>query len=161
MLSTPPAFILSQDQTLIKSLSLRTNLASFKKFCLFPSLSESLQILLFLGRTFHVLFVSEFSLGQLLVRLEFSGLFYCSVIKVLCSHLNCFISESSFSLSHLYVIVNKFFIFLKTFMFFIFLNLSVAFIQQLLYITSFTRVCQAFFIKFRFRLLIYILIYIQ
>ena len=117
MLSTPPAFILSQDQTLIKSLSLRTNLASFKKFCLFPSSSESLQILLFLGRTFHVLFVSEFSLGQLLVRLEFSGLFYCSVIKVLCSHLNCFISESLFSLSHLHVIVNKFFYFFETFMF--------------------------------------------
>ena len=78
MLSTPPAFILSQDQTLIKSLipSELLWLLVLKKF----------SFSVYLVKRF--MFVSEIFLDSLSRNhfknpLEFSGLFYCSVIKEL------------------------------------------------------------------------------
>ena len=86
VLSTPPAFILSQDQTLMlydcfifgQNQLLANFFREFKSDSpisrfLFPKLCFTV-----LGRSFEFSFVSfRFTL------LEFSGLYYCSVIKVL------------------------------------------------------------------------------
>ena len=78
VLSTPPAFILSQDQTLIKSLIPSELLWLLKRS------SFVLRCL----PCFKVMFVSEIFLdsssrNHFKNPLEFSGLFYCSVIKEL------------------------------------------------------------------------------
>ena len=63
MLSTPPAFILSQDQTLIKSLSLRTTLASNKEVLSFSVACLSSSLLLVKLHLFHCLHLREHVLG--------------------------------------------------------------------------------------------------
>ena len=71
MLGTPPAFILSQDQTLLFNLWFRSTLVNLSRFyCL-------------LG-----LFPSSFRISETVPLnnsfLEFSGLHYCLFVKVLC-----------------------------------------------------------------------------
>ena len=75
VLSTPPAFILSQDQTLIKSL--------IPSELLWPLLKRSFRSPFTLFQGFcSFLNILRFSKQKPLRNpLEFSGLFYCSVIK--------------------------------------------------------------------------------
>ena len=79
MLGTPPAFILSQDQTLMF------------KFVR----SKSVWLILPFYCCFRFLF-SEISLRTFLFCLEFSGLHYCLFVKVLLFLLEVFPEELSF-----------------------------------------------------------------
>ena len=77
MLSTPPAFILSQDQTLVKNLILLMQV----KFKFVPGprkLLAFLSLLLFFRLTFKCLF------WIILFDRIFRDVVYCSIIKVLC-----------------------------------------------------------------------------
>ena len=91
VLSTPPAFILSQDQTLVKSVCFQSRITT----------SNSFLTLLFLV---HLLDVRlNFSLQK------FSGVNSCHLLfNYQCSFvlLSC---DSSFRLSHLFELVNNFF----------------------------------------------------
>ena len=89
MLSTPPAFILSQDQTLkLKCLTRLQKFAwqsvdfvnaNYPRFCLcvFHFGKSEFQ------RNFRILMHSK-CIFQKFIYFEFSGLFHCSIIKVLC-----------------------------------------------------------------------------
>ena len=71
MLGTPPAFILSQDQTLLFNLWFRSTLVNLSRFyCLLGSFPSSFRI------SETVPLNNSF--------LEFSGLHYCLFVKVLC-----------------------------------------------------------------------------
>ena len=78
MLSTPPAFILSQDQTLIKSLipSELLWLLVLKKFSFSVYLVKRFMFV-------SEIFLDSSSRNHFKNPLEFSGLFYCSVFKEL------------------------------------------------------------------------------
>ena len=101
MLSTPPAFILSQDQTLVKNVCIRVRIAW--QFC---------SCLLFWFDIFRCPFLKN-------LFKEFSGfVVYCSVINVLfVVAVSC---DSSYIISKCFMFVNNFF---KLF-FVAFLNLS-------------------------------------
>ena len=92
VLSTPPAFILSQDQTLKLKCLIRSRLLAW----------------LIIPVCFSLLFKEQFVLQicSLNILLEFSRLSYCSVINVLCC-----LSDSLFSLTHSFEFV-KYFLFL-------------------------------------------------
>ena len=93
VLSTPPAFILSQDQTLIiKVFHLKSDKSGFRNFTV-SRFSCSLNFFL----------PSRPQSG--LSGLEFSGMHYCSVIKDLCRHF----AATSDILSLLLFHVNNFF----------------------------------------------------
>ena len=126
VLSTPPAFILSQDQTLMFFRSLLP--------VSFPLASSDFfqSVLLFLGRSFYrslcslkSLF-SGFSSSEAFFRLlpwfslcfEFSGLHYCLFVKVLCFRFPfrsaASLSGNSDRVSYVSRFVNSFFYFFLT-----------------------------------------------
>ena len=117
MLGTPPAFILSQDQTLMFKCLI------YSSFCLANPRFTLLGIRFW---SKHVLIIENLFLrcdSHLL--LEFSGLFYCSIIKLLSSVPACF-WLTLFCVSEIYIITLfrscqhfflSFFIFLQTLVF--------------------------------------------
>ena len=98
MLSTPPAFILSQDQTLmLKCLSCQ--MSSGITVCLSCSISRTCSL--------------NNSWISYEILMESSGLHYCLFVKVL----RCLSRDSLFNISQPSALVNNFFIFLKQFCF--------------------------------------------
>ena len=122
MLSTPPAFILSQDQTLVKSVCTQSRIAW--QFCC---------CLLFWFDIFRCPFLKN-------LFKEFSGfVVYCSVINVLfVVAVSC---DSFYIISKCFMFVNNFF---KLFFVAFFESLK----QQLWYIIIYLLVCQQLFWSF-------------
>ena len=102
MLSTPPAFILSQDQTLKKCVCSKFNINSLAYISLFTVLKD-LSIVLWMCLSLQAVSFKEFS------RIVY--VFHCSVIKVLICPLS---RDSLFTISQLFLFVNNFFIFFKS-----------------------------------------------
>ena len=102
VLSTPPAFILSQDQTLKLKCLILSELLAWLIILWF--ISEPLNSLLFKER-----FVLQ--ICSLNILLEFSRLSYCSVIKVLRRPVRVPHRDSLFSLPNFKAFVNYFFIY--------------------------------------------------
>ena len=124
MLSTPPAFILSQDQTLVKNVCIRVRIAWQFCFCL-----------LFWFDIFRCPFLKN-------LFKEFSGfVVYCSVINVLfVVAVSC---DSFYIISKCFMFVNNFFK-----LFFV-LHLKLSFlIHQLVYNNIRFPECQALFSTF-------------
>ena len=126
MLSTPPAFILSQDQTLMLKVDSRSgllSLANYPKPSLLGFCSEFSQI----QRSKPDLLFSEFSGFYILFNLQLSRffvvlfstawLFYHNLFVLVKNFLNYFLLliSNSISLSCIIAFVNNFFIFLKFF----------------------------------------------
>ena len=102
MLSTPPAFILSQDQTLKKCVCSKFNINLLAYISLFTVLKD-LSIVLWMCLSLQTVSFKEFS------RIVY--VFHCSVIKVLICSLS---RDSLFTISQLFLFVNNFFIFFKS-----------------------------------------------
>ena len=92
VLSTPPAFILSQDQTLVKSVCFQSRITTSNSFLtlLFLVHLQDVRLNFSLYRNFQVLIL----------------VIYCLIINVLLFLLSC---DSSFRLSHRFELVNNFF----------------------------------------------------
>ena len=97
MLSTPPAFILSQDQTLKKCVCSKFNINLLAYISLFTVLKD-LSIVLWMCLSLQAASFKEFS------RIVY--VFHCSVIKVLICVLSC---DSLFTISQPQALVNNFF----------------------------------------------------
>ena len=141
MLSTPPAFILSQDQTL-----------KFKCCLILSELLAWLIILvcLLLLKSISVRISSD-QICSLNILLEFSRLSYCSVINVLCCP---FYRSSLFILPHSLEFVKNFFISFHRLLFprQLFNYIKVLILCQELFIFSFSRNSSAYcFQEFPFR----------
>ena len=109
MLGTPPAFILSQDQTLMFKIWFRSKIA----WLIFKPYYCCLVFLFWMfSRT------SRLNQKPLFFK-NFQGFTYCSVFKVLCCWMLSFVLSSNFYiLSQLLLFVNNFFHFFE----FLFLN---------------------------------------
>ena len=96
VLSTPPAFILSQDQTLVKSVCFQSRITTSNSFLtlLFLVHLSDVRLNFSLYRNFQVLIL----------------VIYCLIINVLLFLLSC---DSSFRLSHRLELVNNFFKFFQ------------------------------------------------
>ena len=99
MLSTPPAFILSQDQTLKKCVCSKFNINLLAYISLFTVLKD-LSIVLWMCLSLQTVSFKEFS------RIVY--VFHCSVIKVLICSPSC---DSLFTISHHFIDVNSYFFF--------------------------------------------------
>ena len=100
MLSTPPAFILSQDQTLILKVVLQNSLSLFFRF-------TSFDVYCCLGAIF-LRIATVFRLCSFWIILSnLSRLSHCSVINVLC----CRLADSLFIISNFLLFVKNFFIY--------------------------------------------------
>ena len=101
MLSTPPAFILSQDQTLmLKVYPVQKFLATVFKVAFYKKLFV------------HLYDDLNFLICELLRYLESFKVIHCSVVNVLCfSAVRC-LSDNFYILSKTFVFVKNFFIFL-------------------------------------------------
>ena len=94
VLGTPPAFILSQDQTLMLKFIPVQNLA-------WLVLNRSTVVFRFCSECSHSWPITKGHFYK-----NFQGFTYCSVFKVLCC---CRLSDSSFTITQLHSLVNNFF----------------------------------------------------
>ena len=104
VLSTPPAFILSQDQTLVKNISNWLLHQSNNQVCSGIKKTTSFLYPFYCFR--FDIFMSV--LNNSLFRI-FRDVVYCLIIKVLC---RCFLCDSDVILAHLFSLVNNFFKFI-------------------------------------------------
>ena len=133
MLGTPPAFILSQDQTLI----LKFGLASFSLLILKRDSVGLSVIYAFLPACVVLarIFWKSFRLFPTFI-LEFSGLFYYLIIKVV----RWLFASAYYILPHLFALVNNFFYFFE----FLFCQCFLLCGSEI-YITTLSSLCQQLF----------------
>ena len=124
MLSTPPAFILSQDQTLVKSVCIQFRTNQLANSSLFTV------VLVCLKTVLKNLLLKKFSRVVVV---------YCSVIKVLCL-CRSFQATAFIFYQKLLSLSRTFFIFLL-----LFVSHSSASLRQLIYVITFKLFCQPLF----------------